>query len=703
MSLSLLVFAQTSNNYYYANREAHYWHDDSTSIILIVKGDTSYYDVVAENVRHYFADDRADVFSSNEDDNIVVNSPSLPNLNINHFIYTITSGHSDNIPFISFAKIIEDGDSRIWLRNEVMVKFREGYDTSDIRTILSNYNFISIEKESSTEYNFLCRTEDDVVSLSNAIYESNLAEYSTPDFYGNYQLSTNDPLFTYQYYLRNDGQVIPNMILSNEHGLAGMDIKAEPAWNFLELVNNNTGNEIRVAVLDDGVGRHEDLKKENGQNRVVTGYTPNRGDCGSPTKLSKHGQTCAGIIAASHNNIGIAGVAPNSLIVPIRIFKINHDEETMYDIPMLPFSYKAMAKAVKHAWDNLDADILNFSNGEYSTFSEMNDKYRISIERAFSKGRSDKGCVIVAATGNDYSNELVHIPASHPNVIAVGALDKQGCRGNYSNYSNDMSVVAFGGKTGSLYNFCDIRTTDRMGNKGYVDGNYFDYFGMTSAAAPMVSGVASLMLSVNPNLTSNQVKNIIENTAQKLNGYQFEPVSSSHPNGTWNEEVGYGLVDAHKAVVYAYMWGYDDISLSADVVTCNAITCTCNIYHSELFTYEWSCSSNLNIIEQNGTQITLIPLSSGDGTISVNVLSYGRIMYTKNLTIDLSTLLSSSLQPVSITPTTITNNTQWSDNNILLSTTLMVDSLATLTITGTVHCTPSARLIIMPPKFRTAS
>ena len=133
--------------------------------------------------------------------------------------------------------------------------------------------------------------------------------------------------------------------------------------------------------------------------------------------------------------------------------------------------------------------------------------------------------IIITRIERRISNELVHIPASHPNVIAVGALDKQGCRGNYSNYSNDMSVVAFWGKTGSLYNFCDIRTTDRMGNKGYVDGNYFDYFGMTSAAAPMVSGVASLMLSVNPNLTSNQVKNIIENTAQKLNGYQFEAVS----------------------------------------------------------------------------------------------------------------------------------------------------------------------------------
>lgn len=149
-------------------------------------------------------------------------------------------------------------------------------------------------------------------------------------------------------------------------------------------------------------------------------------------------------------------------------------------------------------------------------------------------------------------------------------------------------------------------------------------------------------------------------------------------------------------VVYAYMFGHDDISLSIDDLSCSTITCTCNIYHPELFTYEWNCSSNLNIVEQNGAQISVVPLSSGSGSISVNVLSYGRVMYSKNITINLSTLLPTSLQPVSTVPLTITSNTEWTSTNMLLPTTLLVDAYATLTITGTLYNTPSARIIVHP-------
>ena len=212
----------------------------------------------------------------------------------------------------------------------------------------------------------------------------------------------------------------------------------------------------------------------------------------------------------------------------------------------------------------------------------------------------------------------------------------------------------------------------------------------------MVSGVASLMLSVNPNLTGQQVKDIIEQTAQKLPNYTFAPVSSTHPNGTWNEQVGYGLVDAHKSVVYAYMYGHD-VSLSVEEpLTCNSFTCVCNIWHPELFTYEWSCSSNMGISVQNGNQVTLVPLSSGTGVVSVNVLSYGRIMYTQTVAVDLSAVLPSSMQPVFTTPTAISGNTQWSSNNMLLPTTLTIDTLATLTIAGSLYCTPSARIIVRP-------
>ena len=96
----------------------------------------------------------------------------------------------------------------------------------------------------------------------------------------------------------------------------------------------------------------------------------------------------------------------------------------------------------------------------------------------------------------------------------------------------------------------------------------------TSMAAPHVSGVAALVLSVNPNLTGQQVRDIIESTAQKLNGYSFQPPSSDHPNGTWNNQVGYGLVDAYAAVQKA-MNHHNDLYIRDTVTDDGSMPSSC--------------------------------------------------------------------------------------------------------------------------------
>jgi hypothetical protein len=114
-----------------------------------------------------------------------------------------------------------------------------------------------------------------------------------------------------------------------------------------------------------------------------------------------------------------------------------------------------------------------------------------------------------------------------------------------------------------------VATTDRQGGSGYnpgvaihtlnggtqiaadfADQNYTVWFNGTSAACPMVSGVAALVLSVNKCLTHDQVEDIIEQSAQKVGGYTYA-MSPGRPNGTWHNQMGYGLVDAHAAVLLA--------------------------------------------------------------------------------------------------------------------------------------------------------
>lgn len=79
----------------------------------------------------------------------------------------------------------------------------------------------------------------------------------------------------------------------------------------------------------------------------------------------------------------------------------------------------------------------------------------------------------------------------------------------------------------------DIRTLDFMGSAGLYPGNYLSTFGGTSASCPQVSGVAALLLSINPKLTEAEVRNILGHSARKIGSYSYSTVSG-HPFGTWN-------------------------------------------------------------------------------------------------------------------------------------------------------------------------
>ncbi|MEM0941526.1 MAG: S8 family serine peptidase [Bacteroidota bacterium] len=330
------------------------------------------------------------------------------------------------------------------------------------------------------------------------------------------ELVPNDDLYGSQWGLNNTGQY---------GGKIGTDINAEDAW---DVTRGDVS--VVVAVLDDGIEmNHPDLQKNVSGNGfdAYNGTTPSlvRGN---------HGTACAGIVAARQNNIGVSGVAPKVKLNSVSVF----------------FGYsgwQVFADGINWAWQN-GADVISNSWGASSgSFSSILDD---ALANALTYGRGGLGTVLVFSSGN--ANGAVGYPAnSISTILAVGSMSPCGerktpssCDREYwwgSNFGSQLDVIA----PGVL-----IPTTDRQGSVGYASGDYTTRFNGTSSACPHVAGVAALVLSSNPNLTVEEVSDIIEQSAQKVGNYNYGN-KSDRPNGTWNDEVGYGLVDAYAAVQLA--------------------------------------------------------------------------------------------------------------------------------------------------------
>jgi len=254
------------------------------------------------------------------------------------------------------------------------------------------------------------------------------------------------------------------------------------------------GSGVVVAVLDTGIDvDHPDLA-----DNIIDGwnFVDNNDDV---SDLDKHGSMVSGIIAAiSNNGIGLTGVAPEAKIMPLKVLDVNGG------------NIRDIASAIRYAADN-GAKIITMSfGGLYTRFSIATEK---AIEYA-----SRQGCVLVAAVGNDNTNELV-FPASYEQVIAVSGIDENDLRAEFSNF-------------GSYVDFCapglNIVSTGK-------DGNYFMGNG-TSFAAPFAAGIIALMLSDNPQLTTEEVRTNLRDHVQDLG------------EEGWDQYYGWGLANVYSVI-----------------------------------------------------------------------------------------------------------------------------------------------------------
>ena len=356
------------------------------------------------------------------------------------------------------------------------------------------------------------------LEIANDFFETDMFIFSEPDFMQKTILFTNDPLYNDQWSLNNTGQ---------SGGSSNSDIDIENAWQITK------GREdIKIAVVDEGI----DLTHPDLINKLLPGFDASgNGTNGGPVNAGTHGTNCAGIVGAeADNSIGIAGVANECSIIPVSFDVVNAFDSEVVD-------------AIDWAWDSGEADVISNSWGRAVPSSSID----LSIFNASTLGRDGLGSVVLFAGGNENESSVAY-PANLPSIIAVGATDMcderwdpSPCSGpgvlGGSNRGTHLDIVAPGVR---------VKTTHNGG--GYVD------FTGTSAATPIAAGAAALVLSVNPCLTKNKVKQILELSCDKpvytsrwSNNKICYANISGRPNGSWNNEMGYGRINVFKALKYA--------------------------------------------------------------------------------------------------------------------------------------------------------
>src|SRR3989344_5492203 len=265
-------------------------------------------------------------------------------------------------------------------------------------------------------------------------------------------------------------------------------VRIQQAWDI------TTGVNTVIAVIDTGVAlNHDDLvgkfwinpdevpdnhidDDKNGYVDDVNGYNfyQNNNDL---TDQNGHGTAIAGIMAAGVNNgKGIARINWNAKLMVLKALNSLGGGE-----------YNNVANAVRYAADN-GARVINMSFATYV--------YSLDLEQAINYA-IDQGVIIAAAGGNNSKNQLL-FPAAYANVVAVGAVDSAGYRASFSNYGANLDVVAPG---------VNIPSANYIAHDAYTSNSG------TSFATAHVTGLISLMLARNSNLTPAQAESILKSTA----------------------------------------------------------------------------------------------------------------------------------------------------------------------------------------------
>lgn len=589
------LYSQTKDYYYYKGQKI-YLELDKTSVNISTDDNVQKSSITGLRIKDF----NLEADKSNNVDQKIAKLDFEDALNETEFQQKIKLlKENPNVKNVSLY-YKRDNARKIGTSNYFYVKLKNENDLKILQNI-ANQKDVQIVKQvpNMPQWYILSlkrSTNGNSLNLANYFYETGFFEDIDPAFMFDFKNNcTNDTNFGDLWGLNN---------VSNPN----IDINACQAWNVSQ------GSGVKIAVVDQGIDKtHNDLSS----NISPLSFDAQSGSSPSIFSGGSHGTHVAGTIAAvKDNNLQIVGVAPSS-----KILSVSH---TLYGTPNIAAE---LASGISWAYQN-GADVINNSWGDhggigYDLFHSA--ILENAILNAMTFGRDNKGCIVVFASGN-YAPAMDYPAYFNDNILTVGSINSVGQRAASSGYGTKLDVVAPG-----------------VGILSTIPGNLTLPDSGTSMASPHAAGVCALILSVNPNLTGQQVRDIIEQTSQKVGSYTYGTVTG-RTNGNWNIEMGYGLVDAYAAVIMAQC-GTGSISGNDSICTNAPFTAP-----SGLSTYNWSVTQGSNLVTLSGNGTNSVVLTRTSQTLNGQVtlsLYYGNVScgyrtISKTITVGSNFIVTSS-------------------------------------------------------------
>ncbi len=506
----------------------------------------------------------------------------LLRLGLGSTVYSVIDGDEGGLPVYLLGETPVIANSYILWRGERSVDYMTEKYGMELAEILPSYPL------------YLFKVKGDSVVISEKIVK-NGDGFAFPDLIRRAELrfvpeaEPQDPYFDVQWHLQNTGKVL-NYQGGESEILKHADTKFIEMLQFLHENEIEVDPSVKIAIMDTGiVPDHEDLTNiEPGYDFLEDkegGYPDTSvldGNVYANYLASSvgHGTTCAGVSAGEGNTIGMTGMCPWCRLYPVRYLD-GIEGTAVSDAKFLKAYEKYVADPA--------ISVINCSFGPESGYGTIpiTPGEEEGIGSFMKNGRNGLGGVVVYASGNEgvdsaYNQIFEHDFTFRRNgqdvtnrVITVNASTAWDTRALYSNYGAATTVIA---PSLSQYPIIGIATT-MIPKYGDYKSDYTLLFSGTSAAAPMVSGFFGAILSINPELTLEEVTEILKKSADKV-----YPETGSWDDDGFSVKFGYGRINLEKAARLAA--GFEMCTEVKDEICGNHLDDDCDGYVDE------ECSSD---------------------------------------------------------------------------------------------------------------